>query len=447
MGKVRTLIGTTLTLVIMGTAGAVLAEETPARQAVTVEERIQELDRKLQLLEERRGAEQAQKNSAGEAIVGAGKDGFYLKSSNGNYQLKLRGYVQADGRFFANSKDAGTDQFLVRRVRPIIEGTIAGNFDFRIMPDFGNGKTELQDAYLDIRFLPELKLRGGKFKAPVGLERLQSGTDILFVERGLPTNLVPNRDVGFQLHGEAFQGGLSYAFGVFNGVADGASADGDGGNDKEFAGRIFFRPFKTAAVPALSGLGLGIGGSYGDTSGTLPSFKTPAQEKFFSYRSTTSAGGNHYRVAPQGYYYWNALGILGEYVLSSQDAANGSRVTTLKNDAWQGVLSYVLTGEKASYKGVVPRNAFDLQKGTFGAFQVAVRYGRLNIDRDAFPVFADPAKSARSASSAGGGVNWYLNNNVKVAFDYEQTDFHGGAATGKDREDEKIFLSRFQIAF
>ena len=432
---------------LFGIAGGAFAEDAPARGAASVEERLQALDQKLHALEEKRGAEQ-ERATKGDTIVGAGKDGFFLKSADGDYQLKLRGYIQADGRFFAGGRNStGIDQFLLRRVRPIFEGTVAKNFDFRIMPDFGNGKTELQDAYLDIRFLPELKLRGGKFKSPVGLERLQSGTDILFVERGLPTNLVPNRDVGFQLHGEVLDGALSYAVGVFDGSPDGASVDGDTGDDKEFAGRVFARPFKGSVIDALAGLGVGIAGSYGDTEGALPSYKTPAQEKFFSYKSSSSAAGTHYRISPQVYYYWNSFGFLGEYVVSSQEVKNGSSAAALRNDAWQAEASYVLTGEKASYKGVTPRNSFDIRKGTLGAFEVAARYGKLNIDKGAFPVFADPAKSARVAESVGGGVNWYLNRNVKIVANYEQTSFHGGATGGKDRDDEKIFLSRFQIAY
>ena len=39
-------------------------------------------------------------------------------------------------------------------------------------------------------------LTAGKFKVPVGLERLESATDIRFIERGFPTSLVPNRDLG-----------------------------------------------------------------------------------------------------------------------------------------------------------------------------------------------------------------------------------------------------------
>ena len=84
-------------------------------------------------------------------------------------------------------------------------------FDFRIMPDFGGGQSLLYDGYVEGRFHPAAKLRAGKFKPPLGLERLQSAIDMVFVERAAPTLLVPNRDVGVQLGGEFAGGKLDYA--------------------------------------------------------------------------------------------------------------------------------------------------------------------------------------------------------------------------------------------
>ena len=65
----------------------------------------------------------------------------------------------------------------------------------------------------------------------------------------------------------------------------------------------------------------------------------------------------------------------------------------LDNESWQAAVSYVLTGENASYRSVSPAQSFDLTKGTWGAFEVAARYSELNVDKDAFPIFADPDES------------------------------------------------------
>ena len=82
-----------------------------------------------------------------------------------------------------------------------------------------------------------------------------------------------------------------------------------------------------------------------------------------------------------------------------------------------------------------------------GRIRAGARAGALTIDKDAFPNFADPAKSARAARDRGFGVNWYLSRNFRFMLDYIETRFQGGAAAGADREDERVILNRFQVAF
>lgn len=329
------------------------------------------------------------------------------------------------------------------------------------MPDFGSGAATLQDAYLNARLFPELQLQAGKFKEPVGLERLQSSNRLLFVERGFPTNLVPNRDLGFQIFGEISGGLVSYAVGLFNGVFDGGSADTDANDGKDVAGRIFVQPFLKTEISPLKGFGIGVSGTYGKQKGTatspnLPSFKTPAQSTFFRYISDaatatapaniTVASGKVFRLSPQLYYSWGPFGLLGEYVCSSQQVTNNNGTATLAHQAWQAAASFALTGEKASYKGIKPKNPIHPREGKWGAVELAARYNELRVDPDTFPNFASAAASARRARAFGGGVNWYLNDNVKLVANYEQTLFAGGA-TGGNRQTERAILSRLELAF
>jgi phosphate-selective porin OprO/OprP len=46
-------------------------------------------------------------------------------------------------------------------VRPVLEGTVWKIVDFKFMPDFGLGTTVIQDAYIDVRLAPALKIRAG----------------------------------------------------------------------------------------------------------------------------------------------------------------------------------------------------------------------------------------------------------------------------------------------
>ncbi|HEX6901918.1 MAG TPA: porin [Thermoanaerobaculia bacterium] len=424
----------------------------------SVEEKIERLDQELRVL--KRQAELDKEAAAEKAKtagqVTAGRDGFSFRSADSAFQLRVRGYIQADYReFLGDDERPATDTFILRRVRPIFEGTLWKIFDFRLMPDFGGGTTVLQDAYLEARISPRFRVRAGKFKPPVGLERLQSGTDILFVERALPTNLVPNRDLGLQIGGDLGGGVANYAVGFFNGVADGSSADVDSTDDKDVAARVFFTPFAKGSG-AFKNLGLGVAASQGKQEGTvtatgLAPYRTPGQQTFFSYRAdgtaagTVIAAGDRTRLSPQGYFYRGPFGLLAEYVISSQEVLRGTAFEELEHTSWQVAGSWVFGGEP-SFRAVNPKKNFDLAADTWGALELKVRYSQLELDDDTFPTFANPASSASAAEAWGAGVNWYLNRNLRLYFDYERTQFEDGAANG-DREDESIFFSRFQISF
>jgi phosphate-selective porin OprO/OprP len=336
------------------------------------------------------------------------------------------------------------------------------------MPDFAGGSARTFDAHVDYSLVDALRLRMGKFKPPIGLERLQSATDTFFIERGLPTNLVPTRDLGFQVYGSVIPETLEYQLGIFNGVADLANGDGDDDDRKDIAARIFTHPFRRSESLLLQGLGFGVGGSLGEREGSptrsnlkpiLGDYRSPGQQTIFRYRagsasqddaefaaSTVFADGDHVRIAPQAYWFWNAFGLLAEYTRSSQEVTRGTRTTTLDHDAWQVTFSWVLTSEDAGFRGgVKPARRFNPHEGAWGAVQVVTRIGEIDFDDDAFPLYADAARSVTRARSAGIGVNWYLNENVELWLDYDYTRFDGGAVAGADREDEQALFTRFQF--
>jgi phosphate-selective porin OprO/OprP len=438
---------------------AATASEAPATP--TVEERLDVLDQRLRIFaredELRREAQAEQARIA--PVIGAGRDGFQLQSADRSFLLRLRGLSQTDSRFFAADESGiATDSFVMRRVRPMVEATMFSKFGVFLMPDFGNGTVVVQDAYADLRFTTAFRVRAGKQKQPFGIERLVSASELLFGERGLPTTVAGNRDVGVMAYGDLASGRLSYYAGLFNGVPDGGSADGDDRDGKDVVVRLFSHPFRTAKNERLQGLGVGIATSYGSQRGTalapgLAVYRSPGQQVYFRYaldntaEGTAIADGTRRRISAQGYYYSGRFGLLAEQVFSSQEVRRGAAAIDAHVNSWLLAPSWVLTGERASYRGVgAPRNNFDPANGTWGAFEIAARYNQVGIGDEVFPVFASRLASARKAQAGAAGLNWYLNRNIKIVFNYEETHFTGGAPSG-DRRPEREFLSRVQFSF
>jgi phosphate-selective porin OprO/OprP len=464
-------------------SGAALAQQAAAapatsdsdadlRQEIEAQkQRLAILERKLEIQEE---AVTAAAASAPKITANASR--FQIGSADGKNFIRLRGTLFADNRAFGGDSAPETaDTFILRSVRPTIEGTFGGIYDFRFTPDFGNGRTSIVDAYAAARFNPGFAVTVGKFKPSVGLERLASEPDLRFMERGLPTLLVPNRDLGIQFSGDFAGGAFSYQVGYFNGVTDGGSSDNlpspDVENDTggDYAARVFFQPFINSDNFNLRGLGFGIGSTWQDLDGAatnpyLPSYRSQGQLSVYSYRANTATGatpnnatfanGERLRLAPQLYYYRGSFGFLGEYTQVKQDVSRivgGVTLSdTLTNSAWQGQFSWFVTGEEESFRGFTPGSTWQPGKPGFGAVELVARYQQLDIDDDAFAgganSFANPLTAISKETSYGVGVNWYPWNTVKLSFNYDKTTFEGGAATGY-RSDEQAFFTRFAINY
>lgn len=419
-------------------------------------------------------APQAAKPAAPAPIITANfKDGFSIKSPDNAYKLKLSGFMQSDGRVFTNNKkdsSGGTSTFLIRRARLYVTGTVANDFNFTLVPDFSaTSGTVLTYGYADYTKYPMFQIRAGKFVEPFSIENLQSSMYYNFAELGLPANLYPQRDIGLQISGGVLNDSLKYAVGIFNGEVDHeaySTENADTNNDKDVVGRIWVSPFKNTNLKPVQGLGMGFAFAYGhQDEGTVsttapynsnnPTYVTPGQLIVFSYNSGVSPNGPRLRTSPQMTYYYKSFGLLGEYVDSYQDFAKGSGSTLVKdrfdNKAWQLSTTYVLTGEDATYNGVTPKNNFNPSKGSFGAFELAARYGELNLDHKIFTDgFADANTYISREHAWGSGLNWYLNPNVKLVFDFEQTKFRRGsvlAINNGNRKPENVVTSRVQVAF
>lgn len=441
---------------------------------------VQNLDQRIRILERKLELEkEAADTKAKDATTASASDkGFSLKK--GDFEFKFNALVQLDGRWFlddARNNSANTvpalqapsgfanlntatvrnaETFVFRRIRPTFQGSIGKLVGYRLTPEFAGTGATIIDAYIDLKFDPAATVRVGKVKGPVGLERLQGGGATHFIERGLPTELVPNREIGVQLQGEFLEKTLSYTVGVYNGTQDGANtpdaSNGDGNGLSEVAARIFYEPVK--------GIGFGIAGSRGSKEGGTPrnyGAQPDALNSGIQYTANTVYDGAATRIAPQGYAYFGSVGFLGEYTISKQQLRNGAAGGAntfhdeISNEAWQLVSSFVLTGEDASFSGVKPKQPFEIGKPGWGAVELVARYGELEVDGQTNPAAATvPAffvnGSTEAIQSYGVGANWWVNNNVRLALNYNKISFDtfNNAFNLDDRE--SVF-ARVQLQF
>ena len=101
--------------------------------------------------------------------------------------------------------------------------------------------------------------------------------------------------------------------------------------------------------------------------------------------------------------------------------------------------SYFLTGEHRPYStssgtfaGIKPKQNFLDGKGGLGAWEIAARYSQLDLN--------DEGIDGGKLGDFTFGLNWYLNPNYRVTFNYVFADL-------KDVGDTHILGMRFQVAF
>jgi phosphate-selective porin OprO/OprP len=249
---------------------------------------------------------------------------------------------------------------------------------------------------------------------------------LIFPERGLTTSLVPTRDLGVQAFGEVAGGVLAYAFGVFDGATDGATPDGNLGESFDLAGRVFVEPFRATSIAPLAKIGIGVAGGWGLEHGTatesgLGVYRTVTRATYLRYEDGGFADGARFRVNPQLWWYWGPLGLLGEYVYSSQRVRGPTETARIGNQAFTVVGSYVLTQESASYTGVTPRRSL-------GAFELNARYDQLDLDDEAIAAGFVAADSPTLVRTWGVGLSYWATAVVRATLAFNRTTFDGPGA-------------------
>jgi phosphate-selective porin len=363
------------------------------------------------------------------------------------YKLTLGGYLQAnlesgdvsafEGRF---GMTALKDRFRLRRSRINLSGDYKEEFEFKIEGDLAQSdgaspstRTVFSgtDIFINWHRFAEANFKVGQWKAPFGLENLTPDTQILTIERSLPTGaIVPERQIGAMLWGKPLanilpdqRDLLTYYAGMFNG--NGRNVNNNDNNEFMYVGRLEVQAFKGKVMNQEASLKL-------------------AGDYFFSRDET---GTN---ISPALNLMVNSDGSLTSFTLPSPDERKAWSV-----DAWLKIGPFDLIGEYLgenvrgrTVNGAAPLfDNFDPHGWyVLGSYflipkklQAVAKYESL-----------DPGQVANdNIHSVTGGLNYYIHGDgIKLMANYIHTwsDFReANPQFGQDQFNEVIL--RMQVIF
>jgi phosphate-selective porin OprO/OprP len=403
----------------------------------------------------------------GKGLVAGWDEGFFLRSADNNFHLRITGQIQADYRAYMDDLDfTDIDRFFLRRARLGIEADMFKYYEFRFLPDYGQGQALIQDAYLNVHYWDAFQVEAGKFKQPMSYEQLIQDRYVPTMERSLFDQLVPQRDEGIMLHGQRlFDDRLDWAAAVSNGEINGNT---DTNDHKDVNARIAVRPLNSAMfVPAVHRLQIGISGGTGKEQELISpnTLSTPLGVRFFQFNPTVRANGLRNRWSPEVSYFYGGFGFAAQYYEEIQDMQPSFTGPTSVFEqkigfrGWYFLGTYLVTGEERSTysEAITPLRSFDPCHPLTcpGAWELVARVSRLRVGDGVFAPgprrLADPTLYSNGATELTLGFNWYLNKWVRTQCNWEHAWFREpvrlGPGPGGLLKDQDTLAARFQIIF
>ncbi|MDP9097600.1 MAG: porin [Verrucomicrobiota bacterium] len=371
------------------------------------------------------------------------KKPVYVLPGGSEFKLTLGGYIQAnfetgdvsafEGRF---GLTALKDRFRLRRARINLTGDFAEQFDFKIEGDFeqsdGLSPTtrtgfSSTDIFVNWHAIPEANFKVGQWKAPFGLEQITSDAVIFTIERSLPTGaLTPERQLGVMLWGKPLTNAVpdqkdlvTYYAGIFNG--NGRNFNVNDNNQFMYVGRLELLPFK------------------GKWMGQEASLKIAGDYLF----SRDATGTN---ISPPLNLRVNADGSLTSFTLTGPDERHAYSF-----DAWLKVGPFDLIAEYL-HENVRPRGGIFFPEFDASGYYVQGSYFVIPKKLQAVVKWEslDPGQVANdNIHSITGGLNYYIHGDgIKVMADYVHTwsDFRAAHPQFEDNQFDEIIL-RLQVMF
>jgi phosphate-selective porin len=412
-----------------------------------------------------------------DAPVTAGWNGehFFIKSSDGQFQLQPYGYFQSDYRSYTGD-GAPPNTFLIRRARFGFQGNYGKRYTFAVLADAAatNGLI-LRDLYINAQIKPEFQVQIGQFKEPFAQETLTGATNLDFVERSLASMLYPSaatsyRSPGMAFHGDIDGGVVQWWAGAFNGKGILAN---NTTNQPEIIGRLRFYPWRKHKDSMLQGLAFGGSIGAGRTRGLSNenSFSATLPDAAYTFFPSFRINGPVERYNGEFTWVYSRWGVRAEYdqlnqfrrSVGSEQSDNLGFISLpgIVAKAGYGQVTYLLTGETRPENGTPKVKHPFLGPGgdaggggrALGAWELAFRYDSIEAHEPGISLLNNPLTPGFVTTFVNHtdeftfGVNWYLNYWVKYQFNVAVDRLKEPSVTGQVPQDFTVLLNRIQFRF
>jgi phosphate-selective porin OprO/OprP len=388
-------------------------------------------------------------------------DGLRLRSADDRFHLHLGGAGQVDAVWLIgphtlfDSPNDGTSgagnaaATLIRRAVLQADGDIFNQFDYSVEFDFANASNEnsgLQSAsfsnltsspaplnvWMQVRDVPWLgNVRFGNQVKPIGMENNTAFTFLPFMERS------DNMDAFYGPFDNGYALGLTarnwseserltWQFGVYR---PSTNVFGIALNKTTYGARVTALPVYQDDGARLVHVGLGFYGGEivqdQNRNRVRPLLRNaPGFDVTVLADTSEVPGSEQYTIAPEFAFVLGPLTVqaewAGQFLTDALSSTGQPQGTVFYHGGYVQAL-YFLTGEHDEYlrrEGVfgrqVPHEDYHLKKGdphcSLGAWQLGVRFGYVDLN--------DKAIQGGTIYDWTVGLNWYLNANMKVQFNY-----------------------------
>ncbi|HEU0153337.1 MAG TPA: porin [Arenimonas sp.] len=334
------------------------------------------------------------------------KGGLKVTSADGNFSMSVGGRLHFDGYAFDEDVASATGTTEFRRARLTLGGSAWG-WEYKMEQDFAAGSNldGLRDLYIAKQFGAG-KLTIGHFKPYRSMEELTSSNEILMMERpfasatGLFSGRQFQQGVGYQVAGSNYSIGGT----VFN-LRGAASPRNEG---MGASGRATWAPIMSGTQTLhlggwISHENANAGSANLSASANYAGRRGPSQ----SIASTTGASGEQVDA-----YGLELAGQFGPLFFQSEyaNASFGQPVGADQDvETYYVQGSWMLNGGQKVYKPGT--GVFGSPKvGADGLWELTARYDHIE-NQDLLN---------REAESMILGVNYYINSNLRVMFNYTQ---------------------------